>query len=90
MKIIDNRVVGASSEVEVGDILDVTNFGLRMIVYNVKTRLFQAVSLENNHVQLSGYEHISEVVDFYVDQGEKVTVIKKDNIELILKGRKGE
>lgn len=89
MKIIDNRET-FNEKVEVGDILE-TTVGLRMVVKSAETDLYHTVSLENGCVQLNGIESIEKIVEFYAGKiGDRVRVIKKNNIELTLKGRKGE
>lgn len=85
MNIVDNRKNVADIEVKAGDILEVSGFGLRMVVKDEGK--YSCVDFEGL-VQLDWHSSIDDVVDTYKRWGATVNVIKSGDIELILKGIK--
>lgn len=81
MNIIDKRPKQPLIDIEVGDILDV-GYGLRMIVKDEGQ--YSAMDLDGN-IQISWYKSIQEVVNFYAEDDSEVDVIKKADMDLILK-----
>lgn len=91
MNIVDKRSTEGSTP-KAGDILDISGYGLRMIIYDDDTSLYNTIDLKNGYVQLgSCIRSVEEVLDSYgLNFGRSYSIIRNDDIEIILKGRKGE
>lgn len=88
---IDDKRTESRIGVEVGDILDIEGFGLRMIVQDSDSGIYNTLKLETGLLQIEdGVHSIKELLKFYdLDRGRSYSIIKSENITITFEGKKG-